>query len=71
MTNIQKIKFDAKFSVSYMNGKYVISGFNHTYSLHIKDRCDELNYFIEDYELWNLREKEWEDLVNTIKKEGF
>ena len=54
MTNIEKIIFDAKYSVKYMNGKIVISGFNHIDSLFLdetnnkfKDIIEKLVYFDE------------------------
>jgi hypothetical protein len=47
MTNIEKIIFDAKYSVKYMNGNIVISGFNHIDSLFLYETKNEFKDIIE------------------------
>ena len=65
MTNINKIKFDSKFQVSYMNGKYCITGFNHLKSVYIEEIY--LYEFIESGSIWNMSEQEWNEYIEDWK----
>jgi len=63
MTNIEKILFDTKFSIKYMNGEYYLSGFNHTKTIRIQE--DEILNIL-DNNLVNMNELEWEDFVDDF-----
>ena len=60
MTNTSKIKFGAKYSLKYMNGIYVLSGFNHVKSLKI---TEEVITDVLESGLENFSEQEWYDFV--------
>jgi len=64
MTNVEKIIFDAKYSTRFLNGKIVISGFNHLNAIHLdekkhrfKEILEEIVYY--DEEDWNLFVKQF------------
>jgi hypothetical protein len=63
MTNIEKIKFDSKFSVKYINGLYCISGFNHVDSLYVSE--DEMDAVLRH--LPSMDEQEWKDYISDLK----
>ena len=65
MNNVEKIMFDAKYSVKYMNGIFVISGFNHTKSVHIKD--DDMEDFLNDYALAQYNEADWDEFIEDYE----
>jgi hypothetical protein len=65
MTNIEKIMFDAKYSVKFMNGGFVISAFNHTKSLQIEN--DKFEKFMRNEGLPYYDEDEWDELVREYK----
>jgi len=59
MTNVEKIIFDAKYSVKLLNGKLVISGFNHLNAIHVDERKNNFKDIIEsiiyfDESDWNV-----------------
>ncbi len=62
MTNIEKIKFDAKFKLKFMNNIYVLSGFLHTDSIHISE--EEIDRVLEAVS--NMSEYEWECYVSDF-----
>lgn len=64
MTNIETIKFNAKFSVTYMNGQYVISGFNHRDSLHVKE--EDFRMVVRD--MPGMEEEEWLNYIEEIRE---
>jgi len=61
MSNLDKIRFDAKFSLKYMNGEYYLSGFNHIQSIRITE--DDLRAILDESGLCYMNEKEWSDFV--------
>jgi len=65
MTNIEKIIFDSKYSLKYMNGKYVLSGFNHVKSLHIDVK--DIYKILDTESLVYFDEEEWEEFINKNK----
>ena len=66
MSNIEKIMFDAKYSVKFMNGIFVISAFNHTDSLHIEN--DMFEKFMRNEELPYYDEDDWDELIREYKR---
>ena len=64
MTNIEKIIFDAKYSVKYMNGKIVISGFNHIKSLFLDETENEFKEILE--KLVYLDETEFSEICSEM-----
>jgi hypothetical protein len=65
MTNIEKIMFDAKYSVKFMNGIFVISAFNHIKSLQIDN--DKFESFLKNEDLAYYDEDDWDELVREYK----
>ena len=65
MTNIEKIIFDSKYSVKYLNGKIVISGFTHIDSLHLDSNNNKFKDILE--KLVYFDEEEWNDFVKCDK----
>ena len=66
MTNIGLIRFNSKYNVKYMNGIYVLSGFDHIISLRISEEkiSDILGSGLE-----NFSQDEWNDFVSDYTKE--
>jgi len=62
---ISEIKFNIKFSLSYINGKYILSGFDHLKSLHLneKELTEVLNSNIEEF-----NQEEWNDYMEDFNK---
>ena len=67
MSNVEKIMFDAKYSLKYMNGLYVLSGFNHTKSVRIGDR--DIYDFLNDTDFVYFDEEDWEEFVEKYNAE--
>lgn len=63
MTNIEKIIFDSKFTVRYLNGLYAISGFDHVKTLHVEEK--EIKDVLDVIYLFN--QSEWEDYILDYK----
>jgi len=61
MTNIEKLLFDAKFSLKFMNGEYYLSGFNHRKSIRIKE--ENIYKLLDENYLCYMDEDEWSDFV--------
>jgi len=57
MTNIEKIVFDAKYSVRFLNGKIVISGFNHIDSIHLDETNHKFKTILEEIVYYD--EEDW------------
>jgi len=68
MTNIEKIIFDAKYIVKYMNEKIVISGFNHIGNLYLDEKKDNISDILE-YILYFDKE-DWEQFILEYNKKG-
>jgi len=66
MSTIEKIMFDAKYSVKFMNGLFVISGFNHTKSLQISN--DKFEDFLKNEDLAYYDEEDWDELVKEYNR---
>jgi len=66
MTNVEKIIFDAKYSVKYMNGKIVISGFNHIKSLFLNETENEFKEILE--KLVYLDETEFSEICSEMSQ---
>ena len=69
MTNIEKIMFDAKYNVEYKEaeetkeGMFILSGFNYSKSMHVKN---ELFYdFLNDTDFAYFNEEEWKEFVES------
>jgi len=65
MTNIEKIVFDAKYRLDFVNGEYSLSGFDHMKVLHISE--DKI-YDILDSNLEYFTKEQWEDFIEDFKK---
>ena len=66
MTNIQKIKFDAKYTVHYMNEYYLITHKESGNTLYCNE--DELEELINSDEIYNNSLNEWNNLVSYYSK---
>jgi len=60
MTQVSRIKFDAKYRISYMNGSYSLSGFDHIKSIQLDEY--ELNIVLE-MNIEDFKAEEWYDFV--------
>jgi len=65
MTQVEKIMFDTKYSLKYMNGVYVLSGFDHVKKLHIKE--EDIKNILETESLVYFDKDEWEEFINKNK----
>jgi len=65
MTQVEKIMFDSKYSLKYMNGVYVLSGFDHVKCLHIKD--EDIKNILETESLVYFDKDEWKEFINKNK----
>lgn len=65
MTNIEKIIFDAKFSVKYMNGKLAISSRLGVQTLHISEDNAVLTEVLERIVYFD--EEDWANFVHGFK----
>jgi len=63
MTNIQKIIFDSKYLIKYLNNSFVISGFNHVNSLHVDE--EDINDVLES--IHEFDEEQWEEFIKEYK----
>jgi len=68
MTNNEIIMFNAKFNVKYMNGEYVISGFDYLKNLRFNEY--DFQEFLEDYNLPLFTKKHWDNLVEELTEEN-
>ena len=67
MTNIQLIKFNAKYKLNYVNNRYQLSGFSHMESIHLNEyQINEVLDAIPD-----MNEEEFKDYCQYVKSEGF
>jgi len=62
---ISEIKFNTKYKLSYVNDKYILSGFDHLKSLYLneKDLTEVLNSNIEEF-----NQEEWDDYIEDFNK---
>lgn len=65
MTNTEKIMFDAKYSLKYLNGKYILSAFNHLSSIHIRE--EDIYDILNDDKLVYFSQEEWEEFAEDYK----
>ena len=68
MTNIQKIKFDSKYSVYYNGNFYTIAYKLSSYNLYVNE--EEFNELFIDYNLSELNKEEFEIVVKEFKEVG-
>lgn len=66
MTNIQKIRFETKYRLKFVNGFYMISGFNHNKTLRVSEQEIEL---VLDSDLEQFTEKQWYEYIEDFNKE--
>jgi len=67
MKNIEKIIFDTKYNIKYMNNSYVISGFDHVKNIIVLE--EDILDFLDNEELIYFDREDWLEFVNNYEKE--
>lgn len=65
MRQVEKIIFDSKYSLKYMNDIYVLSGFNHICNIHIEE--EDIYHILNDEKLVYFSQEDWEEFVKKYK----
>lgn len=67
MTNVEKIIYECKYNLRFMNNLFVLSGFNHIKSIHIKN--EDIYDFLRDTDFVYFDEEDWDKFVKEYNKD--